>query len=459
MTHTIDPSIFRAYDIRGIADKNLSPKTVALIGQAIGSQALECDQDTIIIARDGRISAPELSKALQTGIRQSGCNVIDLGAVPTPLLYYATHVLNSRSGVMLTGSHNPPKYNGLKIVINGETLANKTIYALYQRIMDNNLKTGSGKYEEHDIAPRYVDSLLKDIKLARNLKIVIDCGNGIGSYIVPKTLDNLGCEMDSLFCEVDGNFPNHPADPSVAKNLEDLIKTVHKQEADVGIAFDGDVDRIGIVTNKGEIILADRLLMLFAIDVLSQNPKAEIIYDIKCTRHLRDVITEHGGKPILCRTGHSFIKAKINETAAKLAGEMSGHVFFNDRWYGFDDALYAAARLLEILSKDKRSVSEIFDALPNGINTPEIKLPIDEDKKFPFMEKFIKQAEFPGGKIITIDGLRVDYPQSWGLMRPSNTTPYLILRFEGNSQEELDKIQELFRKELLKIDSALKLPF
>ena len=458
----IDPTIFRAYDIRGIVDQNLSADVVRLIGHAIGTETLACGEKTIFIGRDGRLSGPELSKSLAEGITASGCDVVDLGMVPTPVLYFATHIFDTKSGVMLTGSHNPVNYNGLKVIIAGETLALNRIQKLYQRIVQNDFTSGNGKIRKQNLIPHYMDRICGDVKVKRRLKVVIDCGNGVGGTLLPELYQRLGCDVDCLFCKIDGTFPNHHPDPSEIKNLQDLIAAVKHQRADIGLAFDGDCDRLGLITNEGENIWPDRELMVFAIDVLSRNPGAGIIYDVKCTSHLKDLILSYGGKPIMWNTGHSYIKEKIYaEPNAQLAGEMSGHMFFKERWYGFDDAIYAGARLLEIISRQTKTVGEIFRALPNSVNTPELRLPIDDQEKFTFMKKFTQQAQFSEGEIITIDGVRVNFPNygGFGLVRPSNTTPYLILRFEANTEAELQKIQDLFRKEILKINPDLKLPF
>ncbi|MGD9153751.1 MAG: phosphomannomutase/phosphoglucomutase [Gammaproteobacteria bacterium] len=458
----IDPTIFRAYDIRGIADENLNVDVVRLIGQAIGSETLLAGEKTIFIARDGRLSGPKLSKALAQGILDSGCDVVDLGMTPTPVLYYATHIFDTHSGVMLTGSHNPVNYNGLKIVINGETLALDRIQKLYQRIKQNDLSSGVGNLRQYDLLSNYAQRISGDIRIKRRLKVIIDCGNGVGGVLLPDLYQNLGCDVDCLFCKIDGNFPNHHPDPSQVNNLKDLIAAVKHKHADIGLAFDGDCDRLGLVTNEGEVIWPDRELMVFAIDVLSRNPGAEIIYDVKCTSHLKDLILSYGGKPVMWKTGHSFIKEKMQaEKGALLAGEMSGHMFFRERWYGFDDAIYAGARLLEIVSQQDKTVAEMFRALPNSVNTPELRLAINDHEKFVFMDKFKQSAKFPDGEVNTLDGVRVDFPQygGFGLIRPSNTTPYLILRFEANTQDELKTIQDMFRRELLQVNPNLKLPF
>lgn len=459
LVNTITPTIFRAYDIRGTVEDQLTPNAVYTLGIAIGSEAQAKNENTVIIARDGRLSGSALLNALAKGLQSSGCNVIDIGAVPTPLLYFATHTLSARSGVMLTGSHNPPNYNGLKIVIAGETLADERIQGLYQRIKQHQFATGDGKYEQQNIIPAYIEHIAKDIQLKRPLKIVIDAGNGIAGSVAPQLFRQLGCDVIELFCEVDGHFPNHHPDPSVVENLQDLIKTVKEKQADIGLAFDGDADRLGVVTNQGDVIWPDRQLMLYAIDVLSRNSGATIIYDIKSTYHLETVIQQHKGKPLMWKTGHSLIKAKMRETGALLAGEMSGHTFFKERWYGFDDGLYTAARLLEILSADKRSAYEIFADIPDSVNTPELKVAIAEEEKFTFIEQFQQNAIFENAKISTIDGLRADFDDGWGLVRASNTTPYLILRFEAVDESSLKKVKRLFRHELLKLNKQLDLPF
>jgi phosphomannomutase/phosphoglucomutase len=451
----IAQSIFRAYDIRGVVDDTLTPEVVYAIGLAIGSEALARGQQKVIIARDGRLSGVQLSEALRAGLLASGRDVIDIGAVPTPVLYFATHLLGTQSGVMLTGSHNPPEYNGLKIVLNGETLAEEAIQSLYQRIIEQNFTHGQGHYETHDIASAYISRITSDVRLTRPLKIVIDSGNGIAGAVAPALFRALGCEVIELFCEVDGRFPNHHPDPSQAENLQDLIHSVLAHQADIGLAFDGDGDRLGVVTDEGEMIWPDRQMMLYAADILERNPAAMILYDVKCTRHLATQISQHGGEPLMWKTGHSLIKSKMRETGALLAGEMSGHVFFKERWFGFDDGLYTAARLLEILAKDPRCASELFRTLPDSVNTPELKLPMADDRKSDFITQLREQSQFPQAEINTIDGLRVDFPDGWGLIRQSNTTPCLVLRFEADTE----RIQSLFRTQLLALDKHLELPF
>lgn len=454
-----DRSIFKAYDIRGIVDESLTVDAVEQIGQAIGTENLNRGRKSIVVARDGRLSGPSLLEALITGITRSGCDVINIGAVPTGVLYFSTHHLETGSGVMLTGSHNPANYNGLKIMLDGETLAGKLISNLYDMIAAKDLMHGEGSVQELDIADDYIDYISSEIQLENEPTIVVDCGNGIPGEIGPEVLEEIGCNVIPLHCEVDGNFPNHHPDPSVPENLQDLISTLKSVDADIGIAFDGDGDRLGVVTKSGEIINPDRLLMLFAKDVLSRQPGSSIIFDVKCTGHLPKSIVKHGGMPIMWKTGHSFMKAKLKETNAALAGEMSGHFFFNERWFGFDDGIYAAARLLEILDQEEDSPQEVFDTLPNSVNTPELKVHMEEGEHYKFMDEFINEASFPDAKITTIDGIRADFAQGWGLVRCSNTTPCLVIRFDADDEETLERIKEEFRTQLLAVNSELNLPF
>lgn len=452
-------SIFRAYDIRGIVGETLTPEIIYNIGKAIGSEAITQDQHSMVVGRDGRLSGPELSAALIDGILSTGCNVINIDMVATPILYYATHELKTQSGVMLTGSHNPANYNGLKIVINGSTLAEDGIKNLYERIKYEIYAEGIGKLTTKDVKSKYVDRILEDIVLIRKLKIVIDCGNGAAGVVATDLFTQLGCQVTSLYCDVDGNFPNHHPDPSRPENLEALKNTVIEKKADLGIAFDGDGDRLGIVTTSGKIIYADRLLMLIVRDILARNPGADIIYDVKCSRDLGELITKLGGNPIMWKTGHSLIKSKLKETGALFAGEMSGHIFFNDRWYGFDDALYSAARVLEIISMERFNSDELFAEFPEKECTPELNIPVSEDKKFAIIEAIKSQGDFGDGTLNDIDGVRVEFPNSWGLVRASNTTPMLVTRFEADDKESLDAIMTMFKKCLHDIDDTLEVPF
>ncbi len=456
---TVPAEIFRAYDIRGVVGKTLSVEVVRAIGRAIGSEAFDRGEQKVAVARDGRSSGPELLEALKQGLMESGRDVIDIGAVPTPLLYFATNYLSTRSGVMLTGSHNPAEYNGLKIVIAGETMSGEDIQRLRERIEKGNLLSGRGSQEAINIVDDYLAQITSDVALAQPLKVVIDCGNGIPGMIAPVLMQALGCEVVPLYCEVDGTFPNHHPDPSKPENLKDLIAAVKKHGADVGLAFDGDGDRLGVVDSDGKIIWADRQLMLYAMDVLSRHPGTDIIYDVKCSRHLARVVSGHGGRPLMWRTGHSLIKAKMRETGALLAGECSGHFFFKERWYGFDDGLYAAARLLEILAADFRKSADVFKALPEGFSTPELNVEMADNKKFSYIDRVAKQGQFGGGELTTIDGVRVDFADGWGLVRASNTTPSLVIRFEADTETALKRIQELFRAQLTAVDPAIKLPF
>lgn len=453
-------SIFRAYDIRGIVGESLTPEIVTQIGQAIGSEAALKNQKTVAVGRDGRLSGSELIQALIKGLRMAGRDVIDIGMIPTPVLYFATYHLKTGSGVMLTGSHNPSNYNGMKIMIDGETLADEAIQTLKRRVEQQDFITGEGELKTQDIQQDYIQRIVQDVKLQRPFKVVVDCGNGAAGNLAPQLLKALGCEVIELFCEVDGNFPNHHPDPTVLKNLQDLIKTVKETGADLGLGFDGDGDRLGVVDKDGAVIWPDRQMILYASDILSRNPNAAIVYDVKCSRHLGKSIAAQGGKPVMWRTGHSLIKSKIKEQQALLGGEMSGHIFFKERWYGFDDALYTAARLLEILAKDERIPTEIFTALPNAVSTPELKLELEKDgENFELMKKVLDSFEFDDVEITTIDGLRADFADGWGLVRPSNTTPCLVIRFEAETDEALERIQQDFRRQFLAIDEGLKLPF
>ena len=455
-------SIFRAYDIRGVVGQGLSAGAVRVIGRAIGSEADALGQKTLVVGRDGRNSSAELSEALIEGLTAAGRDVIDIGRVPTPLVYFATHSLDTGSGVMVTGSHNPPEYNGLKIMLAGETLFGERVAALKTRAESGDFSSGSGAVQQNtEVASDYIRRVTEDIPVALGtaFKVVIDCGNGAAGEVAPQLIRALGHDVVELYCEIDGNFPNHHPDPSQPANLKDLIKSVKENNADIGFAFDGDGDRLGVVDGQGNIIYPDRQLILFAKDVLSRNAGAEIVFDVKCTSRLPKVIEKLGGKPVMWKTGHSFIKSKLKETGAPLAGEMSGHIFFKERWYGFDDALYASARMLEILMGQKQPPAEIFKKLPSGIATPELKVPLPEDRHRAFMEKFESSGAFSDGTVTTIDGVRVDYEDGWGLIRPSNTTPSLILRFEADNKEALKRIGVLFKKTILEIDPDLKLPF
>lgn len=455
----IPHEIFKAYDIRGIVATALTPAVVELIGHAIGSEARARKLSSIAIGRDGRLSGSALTQALTHGIRKSGIDVIDVGIVATPMLYFAAHELCDYSGVMVTGSHNPPEYNGLKMVLGGETLAAEAIQALRHRIEQQDFTHGAGGYRELEIGERYLQRITSDIKLARPIRLVVDCGNGVAGAFAPELYRRLGCEVTELFCEVDGTFPNHHPDPSVPENLQDVIHALETTDADIGFAFDGDGDRLGVVTKNGLIIYADRQLMLFAADVLSRNPGGQIIFDVKCTRNLAPWIEQHGGNPVMWKTGHSFIKAKLKETGALLAGEMSGHIFFKERWYGFDDGLYAGARLLELLSKEQ-DIGATLNALPDSLNTPELQIKLVEGENHTLIAQLQREARFPhADRVITIDGLRVEYPDGFGLIRASNTTPVAVLRFEAKDEAALKRIQQDFRQCILQVKPDAALPF
>ena len=449
MSEHFPTEIFKAYDIRGIVDKSLTVDLTYLIGQSIGTEALDNNQTAIVIGRDGRLSGPKLAKALADGIRATGVDVVDIGVAPTPVIYFASYELGIPSCVAITGSHNPPNYNGFKMVIDGTTLSAERIQVVRQRIQNQELIAVTpdkrGGYSSREIIPEYLRRITSDVKPARKIKLVIDCGNGVAGATAPQLFEQLGCEVTTLFGEVDGNFPNHHPDPSKLDNLQDLIKAVIDQGAELGFAFDGDGDRLGVVTAQGKVIWPDRQMILFARDVLERNPGAEIIYDVKCSRTLPREIEAAGGKATMWRTGHSFIKTKLKESGAHLAGEMSGHIFFKERWYGFDDGSYAGARLIELLSKMNQTPSEIFDELPDTVNTPELQIEMQEGEHYTFMNELIQNASFNDARVSTMDGIRVDFDDGFGLIRPSNTTPTLVLRFEADDANALERIQSRFR--------------
>ena len=460
----IASGIFKAYDIRGIVDKTLTEPAVRSIGLVLGARAKAAGIASIVVGRDGRLSGPRLAAALAGGITEAGCDVIDIGMVPTPLVYFATVLTGSGSGVAVTGSHNPPEYNGLKMMLGGVTLYREDITSIGTRIAAPEglaaLKAPkAGRITKRDVLPEYLSKVIGDVKLARPMKIAIDAGNGVAGAVAPQLLKAIGCELVELYCEVDGNFPNHHPDPAHPENLQDLIKAVKANDCELGLAFDGDGDRLGVVTRTGAIIFPDRQLMLYAKDVLAHRPGEQIIYDVKCTRNLAPWIRQHGGEPLMWRTGHSLIKAKLKETKAPLAGEMSGHVFFNDRWYGFDDGCYTAARLLEILSRES-DPSAVLEALPDSPTTPELHLHMAEGENFRLIEALQKQGKIAGAtEVNTIDGVRAEYADGFGLARASNTTPVVVLRFEADTPAALTRIQQGFRRAILAIDSTLELPF
>lgn len=456
----VPASIFRAYDIRGIVGKTLTPEIVRLIGLALGSEAAARGETTLVVARDGRISGPEMIAALKQGITETGRDVIDIGMVPTPTLYYAAmKIEGTRSGIMVTGSHNPPDYNGFKCVLAGETLSGAAITDLYRRIHESDFKYGTGFEKAADVRDDYINAILESVQLKRPLKVVVDTGNGVAGELAPRLMQELGCEVISLFTEIDGTFPNHHPDPGKPENLKDLIASVQANEADLGLGFDGDGDRVGVITPSGTLIYPDHLMMAFAEDLLNRNPGAKIIYDVKCTGNLGKVIAAAGGQPEMWQTGHSLIKARMKETGALLAGEMSGHIFFKERWLGFDDGLYAAARLVEILSAQEQNADEFFSRYPQDLSTPEINITVTDENKFALVKKLAEEGQFGNGKKTTLDGIRVDYEDGWGLCRASNTTPVLVLRFEGKSPAALERISNTFRDALLQIAPELSVPF
>jgi len=456
---TVPAEIFRTYDIRGIVGKTLTAATVLDIGRALGTFARERGAGAFAIGRDGRLSGPELAGALADGLNAAGADVIDIGMAPTPVAYFAAHHLGCGSCVAVTGSHNPPDYNGLKVVVAGNTLYGDEIQELRHIIDSGKFAAGKGKRSEANVLDAYVARITSDVKLARKMRIAVDCGNGVAGMLAPKLYRALGCEVEELYCEVDGRFPNHHPDPSVPKNLAELIQTVKSGKSELGIAFDGDGDRLGLVAKDGEIIFADRQLMLLAKDVLSRNPGAQIIYDVKSTRLLEPWIVRHGGKPLIWKTGHSLIKAKLKETGALLAGEMSGHTFFKERWYGFDDALYGGARLLEILSKEA-DFNAVLKNLPNAPSTPELHWHLDEGEPHALVAKLQAAKPFAGAaRILTIDGVRVEYADGFGLARASNTTPVIVLRFEADSDAALERIKRDFRAALQPLKPNAPLPY
>ncbi|WP_107876671.1 phosphomannomutase/phosphoglucomutase [Pseudoduganella sp. UC29_71] len=458
---TLSKSIFKAYDIRGIIGKTLDAGVARQIGHAFGLAAAAKGERSVVIGRDGRLSGPELAAALAQGLQSAGVDVIDLGVVATPMVYFGTNVLSAKSGIMVTGSHNPPDYNGFKMVLAGEAIHGEAITGLYDSILANADKVAAepGAYSTHDIRAEYLARIIGDVKIARPIKIAVDCGNGVAGAFAGDLYRGMGCEVVELFCEVDGTFPNHHPDPAHPENLQDLIRALQETDAEIGLAFDGDGDRLGIVTKDGQIIYPDRQMMLFAQDVLTRHPGEQILYDVKCTRHLAPFIEKSGGVPLMYKTGHSLVKAKLKETGAPLGGEMSGHIFFKDRWYGFDDGLYSGARMLEILTREA-DPSALLNSLPQSDSTPELHLHLKEGENFIVMDKLRSDATFPGNeRIITIDGLRVEYADGFGLARSSNTTPVIVMRFEAETPAALARIQGEFKRVILAAKPDAELPF
>ena len=465
----LSSSIFKAYDIRGVIDKTLDPSIAKLIGQSFGSAMREIGETVCVVGRDGRLSGPSLMAGLTEGLLSVGVDVIDLGVVATPMVYFGTNITiqgqQAKSGIMITGSHNPPDYNGFKMVLGGSAIYGEQIQGLRERIVAKKFTSGQGTRSEHNIFPEYLQRIVGDVKLKRKIKIAVDCGNGVGGAFAGRLFRELGCEVQELFCEVDGTFPNHHPDPAHLENLQDLIKNLQTSDNELGLAFDGDADRLGVVTKNGQVIFPDRQMMLFAKDVLSRNPGAQIIYDVKCTRNLATYVKQEGGVPLMWKTGHSLVKAKLKETGAPLAGEMSGHIFFKDRWYGFDDGLYTGARLLEILSSEQ-DPNATLEQLPNAICTPELQMPCAEGEAFTLLDKIKAevtkntQATFETAESVnTIDGVRVEYADGFGLARPSNTTPIVVMRFEADTQAAIERIQAEFKKVFLAVKPDAKMPF
>ncbi|WP_126444235.1 phosphomannomutase/phosphoglucomutase [Sulfuricystis multivorans] len=457
------PEIFKAYDIRGIVGQSLTAETARLIGQALGTEARQAGIRAIVIGRDGRLSGPELAAALAEGIVGTGTDAVDIGCVPTPVTYFAAHHLGTQSCVSVTGSHNPPDYNGFKIVLGGKTLASERIQALRCRISSADFATGRGVLRRTDVREAYLARIVSDVKLARPMKIVVDCGNGVAGELAPELFRRMGCEVIDLFCTVDGRFPNHHPDPSKPENLRDVQRALHETDAELGLAFDGDGDRLGVVTKDGEIIYPDRQLMLFAADILYRHPGATIIFDVKCSRWVAESIRHQGGVPLMWKTGHALIKAKLKETGAPLAGEMSGHMFFNERWYGFDDGLYAGARLLEIVSRWE-DANWPLKHLPNALSTPELNLKMQEGEPHRLIAKLkeaaLEKRVLKGAReLVTIDGVRAEYADGFGLARASNTTPVVVLRFEADDEAALSRIQADFKAALESIWPGLQVEF
>lgn len=451
---------FKAYDIRGEVPEALNTNFATLLGRSLAWRASQAGISALVIGYDGRLSSPELAQALADGIHDGGINTLEIGMVPTPLVYFAAHTLDTGSGIAITGSHNPPQYNGFKMMMAGAALYGEAITSLRgEMTTPKAIATTRGQGQSVNIIDDYVSRITADVLLKRPMKIAIDCGNGVAGAIAPALFRALGCEIHELFCDVDGRFPNHHPDPADPKNLQDLINALKETDCEIGLAFDGDGDRLGVVTRSGEIIWPDRQMILFTRDILERLPKSQILFDVKCSRQLSQAIAAAGGEPIMCRTGHSLVKAKLAETGAPLAGEMSGHIFFKERWFGFDDGLYTGARLLEILSRHD-DASAVLEALPTAFTTPELKIEMNEGEPFTLIGALQEKGVFEGASQISkIDGVRVDYADGFGLARPSNTTPVVVLRFEGDTPMALERIQSQFRQQLLALKSDIRLPF
>ena len=449
----LNEHIFRANDIRGIAYEDLNQEVVINLGKALGSEAQDRGLNEFIIGRDGRLSSPDIFEWLSSGVLSSGCNVIDIGIVTSPMFYHSTFSLSSSSGVVITGSHNPGQYNGFKIVFQNNSTSSEEITFLKNRLINSDFRSGNGFLKSENIEESYINRIVDSINIEKKLDISIDSGNGAAGIVAKKVYERLGCNVIELYGEVDGSFPNHHPDPSKIENMQDLINSVDINNSSIGLAFDGDADRLGVISPEGEMIYPDRQMILFAKQVIQNNPNSKIVFDVKCSKLLSDAIINLGGEPLICKTGHTFIKQKIRETDAQLGGEMSGHIFFNDRWPGFDDGIYAGARMLEIIATSEEK--NIFYDVPNLVSTPEINIPVSDDKKFEIVEKFIENSHFGDALIIDIDGIRVEFERGWGLLRASNTSPVLVLRFEAETENDLENIQNLFNQNLKSIDPEL----
>ena len=444
----LNEHIFRANDIRGVAYRDLTEEVVYKLGKALGSEAQDRGINEFIIGRDGRLSSPDIFEWLSSGVISTGCGVIDIGIVTSPMFYHSTFWLNSSSGVVITGSHNPGEYNGFKIVFNNQSSSSDEILLLKKRMLNNDFKDGSGIIKCEAIEESYINKIVENINLEKKLNISIDCGNGAAGVIAKKVYEKLGCNVVELFGELDGSFPNHHPDPSRIENMQDLIDSVKNNDSSIGLAFDGDADRLGVISPDGEMIYPDRQMILFARQVIQSSPNAKVVFDVKCSKLLSDEILKLGGEPLICKTGHTFIKQKIRQTGAQIGGEMSGHIFFNDRWPGYDDGIYAGARMLEIVAA---SENNIFINIPNMVSTPEINIPADDDKKFKIVDEFIENSKFTEANIVDIDGIRVEFKKGWGLLRASNTSPVLVLRFEAETKEALENIKNIFYQNLKKV--------
>ena len=444
----LNEHIFRANDIRGVSYRDLTEEVIYKLGKSLGSEAQDRGINEFIIGRDGRLSSPDMFEWLSSGVISTGCGVIDIGIVTSPMFYHSTFWLNSSSGVVITGSHNPGEYNGFKIVFNNQSTTSDEILLLKKRMLNNDFKDGSGMIKGEAIEESYINKIVENINLEKKLNISIDCGNGAAGVVAKKVYERLGCNVIELFGELDGSFPNHHPDPSRVENMQDLIDSVKNNDSSIGLAFDGDADRLGVISPDGEMIYPDRQMILFARQVIQSSPNAKVVFDVKCSKLLSDEILKLGGEPLICKTGHTFIKQKIRQTGAQIGGEMSGHIFFNDRWPGYDDGIYAGARMLEIVAA---SENNIFINIPNMVSTPEINIPADDDKKFKIVDEFIENSKFTEATIVDVDGIRVEFKKGWGLLRASNTSPVLVLRFEAENKEALEDVKNIFYQNLKKV--------